>query len=50
MTIGSVSIAEIALEYLGTDDDEAIQLIIDRNPQIIDVSAVLPGVELSIPV
>lgn len=49
-TQGSVSVAELALEFLGSDSDESIQRILDRNPQIIDVSALVPGVALSIPV
>lgn len=50
--VGSVSIEELALEYFGVDADldDAIQKILDRNPQIIDVSAVIPGTELSIPI
>jgi len=47
---GSVSIAELAREFIGADDDDSIQLILDRNPQIVDVSAILPGVSVSIPI
>jgi hypothetical protein len=48
--MATVSVAELAREFIGFDDDESIQRILDRNPQLIDVSAILPGVSISIPI
>jgi prophage DNA circulation protein len=45
-----LSLAEIALELIGDDTEETIDLILDRNPTLIDLNAVPVGVTLSIPV
>jgi prophage DNA circulation protein len=45
-----LSLAEIALELIGNDTEETIDLILDRNPTLIDLNAVPVGVTLSIPV
>jgi prophage DNA circulation protein len=48
--VDPVSIAEVALDFLGVDDDDTIQQILDRNPQIVDINAIPVGVEISVPV
>lgn len=48
--IDPVSIAEVALELIGSDDDETIQRILDRNQSIVDLNAVPPGTTISVPV
>ncbi len=45
-----LSIAEIALDLIGDDSEETIDLILERNPTLIDLNAVPIGFELSIPV
>jgi len=45
-----LSLAEIALELVGDASEETIDLILDRNPTLIDICAVPIGVTLSIPV
>ena len=45
-----LSIAEIALDLIGDDTEETIDLILERNPTLIDINAVPIGFELSIPV
>ncbi len=45
-----MSLAEIALELIGDASEETIDIILDRNPTLIDICAVPIGVELSIPV
>ena len=45
-----LSIAEIALDIIGNDTEETIDLILDRNPTIIDLNAVPIGLQLSVPV
>ena len=45
-----LSLAEIALDLMGDASDDTIQLILDRNPTIIDICAVPIGLEISIPV
>lgn len=45
-----LSLAEIALELIGKDDEDTIDLILERNPTIIDLNAVPVGTELSVPV
>ncbi|MEE9367152.1 MAG: hypothetical protein V3W44_10720 [Dehalococcoidales bacterium] len=45
-----LSVAEIALDLMGDDSEEAIDLILSRNPTIIDLLAIPVGTELSIPV
>jgi len=45
-----LSLAEIALDLMGDDSEDAIDLILARNPTIIDLCAVPIGTQLSIPV
>jgi hypothetical protein len=45
-----LSLAEIALDLVGKDDDDTIESILARNPTIIDLCAVPIGTQLSIPV
>ncbi len=45
-----LSLAEIALDLIGDDSEEIIDLILERNPTLIDLNAVPVGVQLSIPV
>jgi len=45
-----LSIAEIALGLVGKDDEDTIDLILSRNPTLIDLNAVPVGFELSIPI
>lgn len=45
-----LSLAEIALDLIGDASEETIDLILDRNPTIIDICALPIGVEISIPV
>ena len=45
-----LSVAEIALDLIGDDTEETIDLILDRNPTIIDLNAIPIGFKLSIPV
>lgn len=44
------SIWELSKEWLGADDDETVNEILEANPQLIDLVAILPGTELQIPV
>ena len=39
-----------ALDLIGDDTEETIDLILERNPTLIDINAVPIGFELSIPV
>jgi len=48
--VNPLSLAEIALEFMGDASDEAIDTLLDRNPNLIDICAVPVGVSLSIPV
>lgn len=48
--VNPVSVAEVALSLVGDASDEIIDQILDRNPTLIDVNAIVTGVELSIPV
>ncbi len=45
-----LSLAEIALDIMGDDSEEAIDTILARNPTLIDLSAIPIGTQLSIPV
>lgn len=48
--VNPISLAEIALDLIGDDAEETIDLILERNPTIIDLNAVPVGFTLSIPV
>ena len=45
-----MSLAEIALDLIGDASEETIDMLLDRNPTIIDICAVPIGTALSIPV
>lgn len=45
-----LSLAEIALSIVGDDSEDVIDAILNRNPTLVDICAIPPGVELSIPV
>jgi hypothetical protein len=45
-----VSVAEVALELIGEDTEDVIDLILDRNPTLIDINAIPVGFQLSVPV
>jgi hypothetical protein len=45
-----LSLAEIALDLIGNDDESTIDEILNRNTTLIDINAVPVGVSLSIPV
>jgi hypothetical protein len=45
-----LSLAEIALDIMGDASEETIDLLLERNPTLIDVTAVPIGVNLSVPV
>jgi len=45
-----VSLSALALELMGDATEESINLILDRNPTLIDICALPTGVEISIPV
>ena len=45
-----LSLAEIALDIMGDDSEDAIDKILSRNPTLIDLNAIPIGTQLSIPV
>ena len=48
--IEELSVAELAIDWLGEDSDKNITLILESNPAIIDVNAVDSGFELLVPI
>jgi len=49
-TAAASSIAGIARQYLGRDDDDAIDLILAQNPSQIDVAWVPAGFTMTVPI
>jgi prophage DNA circulation protein len=49
-TTTPVSVAELAVDWLGSDDDDSIDAILAANPQIVDLNYVPTGIELQLPV
>jgi len=47
---GSLSVAELARDWLGSDDDDAIDQILDSNPSIIDINSIPEGMDILIPI
>jgi hypothetical protein len=45
-----VLIGDIALDFLGADNEDNIDLLLEYNPQLIDVGIISPGFELVVPV
>jgi hypothetical protein len=50
MTQVPTLIGDIAAEYLGVDSEENVDLILEHNPQLLEVGLIQPGFEIVIPV